>query len=373
MKIGIDISQIVYEGTGVARFTYGLTQTILEYDKQNQWVFFFSSLRSNLNRSLEQKIVSKGHKLIKWKLPPTFLSFLSNDIHNHALSSFIVHRSSKLDYFITSDWTEPPFPGVKKATIVHDLTFIRYPETVHQKIRETQRKRLNWVKKESSLIFVDSETTKKDLIELLSIDKNRIIVNYPGVEVIKSSRNQIDETLKKYNLEDKKFILTVGKREPRKNLARLVKAMTLLKNNTLQLIVVGPEGWGETSNVKHLTSSVRFLGYVPDEDLYSLYSSCLFFIYPSIWEGFGYPIVEAMKQSAPVTCSNTSSIKKIADSAALFFDPMNINEMTQCINELSRNETLRKGLIKKGLERSKIFMWERYYNKLIKTLEQSKE
>ena len=89
---------------------------------------------------------------------------------------------------------------------------------------------------------------------------------------------------------------------------------------------------------------------------------------PSIWEGFGYPIIEAMKLGAPVACSNISSIKEIAGNAALLFDPMNVNKMTQCINELCQNETLRKELIKKGFERSKMFSWKNYYDKLISNL-----
>jgi glycosyltransferase involved in cell wall biosynthesis len=368
MKIGIDISQIVYEGTGVARFTSGLVDSILVNDKKNEWVFFFSSLRRNLDRSLEQKILSQGHKLIKRKLPATLLSFLTNDIHNFFLSSKIYNLGSRIDFFITSDWSEPLLSGVKKATVVHDLTCFRYPDTVDQNIRKTQEKRLQHVKKESQIIFADSNATKKDLVELLNIQEDRIVVNYPGVEVTKQSKNQINKTLKKYNLEEKKFILTVGKLEPRKNLSRLFEAFKQLNNNTLQLIEVGPKGWGKSSNIKHLTSNINFLGFVPDDELYSLYTSCLFFVFPSIWEGFGYPIIEAMRSGAPVTCSNSSSIREIAGDAALFFDPLNIENMYQSINRLIQDENLRKQLIKKGIQRSKIFTWKKYYESIIYAL-----
>ncbi len=375
MNICLDISQIVHEGTGVARFIDGLVRAILEYDTKNQWIFFFSSLRKNLEENLEKKIITKGHKLIKLKIPPTFLSFLSNDLHNPYLSSIIHHPSSNIDWFISSDWTEPSFPRVKKATIIHDLVYLRYPKTVDARIRQTQQKRLQWVKKESNLIFADSHSTKEDLINLLNIEPHRMIVNYPGVSILDTNASQIHRTLKKYGLKNKQFILTVGKLEPRKNLSRLMEAMKLVKSKRLQLIVVGPTGWDNslTRELVNSNNKIMFFGYVSDEDLYSLYSSCLFFIFPSIWEGFGYPIIEAMKCGAPVACSNTSSIKEIAGDAALFFDPLDVSNMYQSIDRLIHDEKLRKELVKKGLQRSKLFSWKNYYNKLIQALEQYDE
>ena len=142
MKLGIDISQIVYEGTGVARFTSGLVKAILDYDCANNWTFFFSSLRRNLDQDIENKILIKGHKLIKWNLPPTVLSFFWNDLHDFSklLTSNFKHLTTQ-DWFISSDWTEPPL-NVKKATVVHDLVYLRYPETVDDKIIALQKRLL---------------------------------------------------------------------------------------------------------------------------------------------------------------------------------------------------------------------------------------
>lgn len=370
MKIGIDISQIVYEGTGVSRFTRGLTQAILDYDEENEWLFFFSALRRNLDVHLEERIVKNGHKLIKWLIPPTLLSFLWNDLHEFS-KSYMLHVTglNDLDWFITSDWTEPPLP-VNKTTVAHDLVYLRYPETVDLKILTTQNRRLHWVKNESKIIFADSLATKQDLADLLHLDSKKIHVNYPGVEVKKPSKDKINLTLKKYNL-TKPFILTVGKIEPRKNLARLIEAMKQLNNETIDLIIVGPQGWqtnNQQSTINNRRSNIKFLGLISDEELYGLYSACLFFIFPSIWEGFGYPVIEAMKLGAPVATSNTSSLFEIAEDAALLFNPSNVNEIYQCIDTLIHDKNLRDELSKKGIERSKIFTWENYYNRLIKTL-----
>lgn len=350
MKIGIDISQIVYEGTGVSRFKKGLLNAILTYDKRNEWVFFFSSLRRTLQEEIKQSITKKNHRLIQYRIPPKIMTSIWIKIGFN-----IESIEPTLDWFITSDWAEIPSKSIKKATIVHDLAYLRYPHLVDTNVKRTQTDRLDRVKKESLLIFADSHTTKKDLIDLLDIDKKRIIVNYPGVDVIKS----------KEQITKKNFILAVGKLEPRKNLERLIKAFSRLNDKSIELVIVGQTGWGESLPP---TNNVKFLGYVDDDKLSKLYNTCLLFIYPSIWEGFGYPVVEAMKLGAPVATSNTSSLKEIADSAALFFDPFDVEDIRSKMQKLIDDESLRNTLIKKGRQRSALFTWKKYINKLTQTL-----
>ncbi len=351
MRIGIDISQIVYKGTGVSRFTEGLVKAICEYDKRNEWVFFFSSFRQSLDVSIEKLINSRGWKVTKMKLPPTGLSITWNDLHILRIETII----GKLDWFISSDWTEPP-ATCKKATIVHDLVYLRYPETVDPLILKTQIKRMAWVRKESALVLADSLATKDDLIELLNLKDKKIVVNYPGIEIKRANKK----------IEIKKpFILTVGKIEPRKNINRLIEAFEGLNLKNVELLIVGPEGWDQ--NIK-VGKNVRFLGYVSDDELHALYSSCLFFVYPSIWEGFGYPILEAMSFGTPVATSNTSSLKEIGKNTALLFDPMKVNEIKNALHKLASDKKLREELSHKGRERAKEFTWKRYYDVMIKAL-----
>jgi len=369
MKIAIDISQIVHKGTGVARFTNGLVKAILKYDKQNQWSFFFSSLRQKLDENLEQEIIKQGHKLIKWKIPPTILSLLWNHSHE-LLKRFMFHVPcfNNFNWFITSDWIEPPLKNIKKATIVHDLVYLRYPQTVDGKIQRVQQKRLFWVKKESQIIFADSKTTKNDLTNLLNINSKKIIVNYPGVEAVKPSENMIKKTLAKYKIQ-KPFILTVGKIEPRKNLKRLIAAFQEVNHPSVDLIIAGISGW-ENLKFQSLNQSngIKLLGFINDNELYSLYSRCLFYIQPSIWEGFGYPVIEAMKLGAPVACSNTSSMAEIAGNAALLFDPFDINAIKKSLTLMIQDSHLKKELAVKGQQRSQIFTWKNYFQTLISSL-----
>jgi glycosyltransferase involved in cell wall biosynthesis len=373
MKIGIDISQIVYQGSGVSRFTQGFVNSILKYDKQNQWLFFFMGLRKKLDPDLEGKILMSNHHLFKLPIPPTFSSLFFNEFHN--LSKFLTFNFkflNSLDWFVTSDWSEIPLK-TNKVTIVHDLVYLRFPETVHPKIKKTQEKRLYWVKKESKIIFVDSQSTKDDLINFLKINPKIIVVNYPGIDVFKPTKETINNTLKKYRLFNKKFILTVSKIEPRKNLERLILAFNQLKINGIELVIVGSKGWGQVINKNYQNKNIKFLGYIPDTDLYSLYSSCLFFVFPSIWEGFGYPLLEAMALKAATCCSNTSSLKEIANEASLFFDPFSINDIALKLKIMIENNKLRQELIKKGIKNAKNFTWEKYITKLIKTLSDSQK
>jgi glycosyltransferase involved in cell wall biosynthesis len=367
MNIGIDISQIVYKGTGVARFTEGLVNGILEFDTKNNWTFFFSS-RQELPITIESNIASKGQHLIKRPLPPKLLSYLWNDLHT-ITGSIPYPLSNHFDWFITSDWTEPKIAS-KKATIVHDLVFKKYPETVHELILKTQEKRLSWVSNESDVIFADSQSTAADLQEFYKIENKRIVVNYPGVDSpMEMDGNLIREIKSNFRIPDR-FILTVGKLEPRKNLERLIQAYNLLQKkqkNMPALVIVGPTGWD--TEIKK-TEDIILPGYVNDEILTALYQSALCFAFPSIYEGFGYPVVEAMLNKCPTITSNTSSLAELAENkAALTFDPFNVEDIAEKLNEVISKDSLRKTLISNGLKQAQHFTWKKYIETLIKSLE----
>jgi len=368
MKIGIDISQIAYKGTGVSRFTEGLVHAILDNNKLDEWTFFFSSFRNSLELPLKEKIAAHHHTLVILPLPPTALSLLSNDLRFATrMITNNLHQFTELDWFITSDWIELPMP-IKKATIVHDLVFKKYPQTVHKTILRAQMTRFKYLTNESKIIFTDSQATTNDLRQEYNIDSSRTVINYPGVEVTKlrSNAQQIDH-LEKFDI-TKPYILSVGKQEPRKNIQKLITVFQKMAKPTqsLQLIIVGPEGWNmpdEKSN-----DAIKFIGYVSGEELATLYANALCFAYPSIYEGFGYPIIEAMKYGCPVATSNTSSIPEVAGDAAVFFDPHSEQSIQSVLEQLTGSEKLRAELVEKGLLQAQKFTWKSYYNTLITSL-----
>lgn len=359
MNFGIDISQIAYVGTGVMRFTKGLVNTICEKETKHHWTFFYSSLRKPLDSQIQSLINQTNHSLVKLPLPPTFLSFLWNDLHVLAIDAIV----QKLDYFITSDWTQPP-TRCKNATIIHDLVYLRNPKTVHPNILETQKKRMNWVKKETSLIFADSKATKNDIVSLLQIESDKVIVNYPGFELPENINIGKKRILQKLDIY-KPFVLSVGKFEPRKNFNRLIEAFGKLKRKDIELVIVGPKGWEDK---KETNDSIRFLGYVSDDELTALYQSCLCFALPSLWEGFGYPVLEAMANNAAVLTSNNSSMQEIAGDAAVLVDPYNTQDISDKLSSIITNPDLLSDLKTKGLDRYKLFSWNKYYSTLIDQL-----
>ncbi|MBU2632117.1 glycosyltransferase [Patescibacteria group bacterium] len=178
MKIGIDISQLAYSNTGVANYLENLVLNLIKLDKENEYVLFFSSLRRGIkNSKFKIQNLDSKVKIKEYKLPQTLLNLIWNKLHILPIEWFI----GDVDVFITSDWTEPPARKAKKATILYDLAVYKHPEETDKKITQTQKQKLKWVKKESSLVFCISESTKKDAMEILKIPEQKLSVIYPGI------------------------------------------------------------------------------------------------------------------------------------------------------------------------------------------------
>lgn len=176
MKIGIDISQVAYEGTGVGNYIRKLVTEILKNDKKNEYILFGSSLRK---RHVFYKYF-KNKKLVILPIPPTLLEIFWNRLHIFPVEWF----TGKLDIFWSSDWTQPPLRQAQGVTTIHDLTILRYPENFNHGLRnivETQKRRLKRAAKICTAFFCDSEATKKDAMELLKIPAYRLFVVYPGL------------------------------------------------------------------------------------------------------------------------------------------------------------------------------------------------
>ncbi len=178
MKIGIDISQLAYPGTGVANYLEHFVTELTSQDTKNDYVLFFSSLRRSLPVIFVQYI-SKRHnvQLKTFRMPISSLDLLWNKVHKVSIELFI----GDVDIFISSDWTEPPTRRAKKITILYDLIVYKYPQETAQVIIDTQKRKLAWTKKETSMILCISEATKQDAKEILGIDEKNLTVIYPGL------------------------------------------------------------------------------------------------------------------------------------------------------------------------------------------------
>ena len=176
MKIGIDISQLAYSGTGVATYLQNLIEKLIASDKENEYILFYSSLRKNLPTFKVQHVLSRNITIRQFRFPPMLLDILWNRLHILPIEWFI----GPIDVFISSDWTQPPSKA-KKLTIVYDMVVYTYPRETAQKIVDVQKRRLHWVKKEIDKIICISYATKKDIVDILHIPENRISIVYPGI------------------------------------------------------------------------------------------------------------------------------------------------------------------------------------------------
>jgi glycosyltransferase involved in cell wall biosynthesis len=181
MKIGIDISQIIYEGSGVSEYIQRLVSNLLTLDTKNEYVLFFSNRKkfqiSDLKLDINAKIPDKKYQIRMFRIPLKLLEFIWNRIHIIPVEWFI----GDIDIFYTSDWVEPPTSKAKKITTLHDLSILTVPNTFDTKIVSVHKRKLKWVVRESDAILCDSNATKKDAEKLLGIPSHKLHVVYPGI------------------------------------------------------------------------------------------------------------------------------------------------------------------------------------------------
>lgn len=380
MKIVIDISQIVYEGTGVATYTRNIVRELLKLNKNNrhQYLLFGTSLRQRARlesfiSSLENEGLNFDHFFLS--LPPTFTDLIWNRIHHVKLEKLI----GKFDLLHSSDWVQPP-TRAKKVTTIHDMIVYKYPQTSTNRfgfnleklspianIVQTQKDRLKWVQKEADLILADSLSTKRDIVEILKIPSARIRTIYLAAgdnfeefrkQSVKEKVARVQKVRNKYHL-GRDYILAVGTQEPRKNLKTLIAAFTKLSDVKTDLVIAGKFGWGQRDEHKD-NSAIKILGYVPQDDLPALYAGAKLFAYPTLYEGFGVPILEAFSAGTPVLTSNLSSHPEVGGKATIYVNPEDVGSIAKQISGLLKlSQTLRQKMIEKGYRQLGLFSWEK--------------
>lgn len=319
----MDISQVAHPG-GVANYTLNLSKYLLE-DKELEMVFFYSSLRKPYKGKLKN--------VKSFRLPPTLFEVLFNKVRNVSIERFI----GPLDIFHSSDWAQPTAKA-KKVTTYHDLTPLKYPQWSHPKIVTVNKARLKLVEAEVDMVIAVSESTKKDLMEVSNIPENKITVIYEGVnEIYKpQAKKDVESFRQKMNLPDN-FILSIGGVGERRNLKAVKEATKGYK-----LVITG-----------------QTIPWLKDEDLPLLYAAADVLLYPSFYEGFGLPILEAMAVGTPVITSNVSAMPEVGGEAALYVNPESIEDIKQKLEKVLKDENIRKQMIQKGFSQAKKFSWQK--------------
>lgn len=349
MKIAIDVSQIIYD-TGVATYTRNLIANLLKIEDENEYVIFGGSLRrfSEIN-TVVQKLVALAKKRSVariYPLAPTMAHFIWNKLHVFPIENLV----GKVDVFHSSDWTQPPTRAFKVTTI-HDVSPIKFPTLADRKVVSTHKDRLKWVAREVDRVIVPSYATAYD-VESLGINKNRIkvIPEAPDPVFKPAGNRQIERIKHKYKIEGK-YLLAVGVNE-RKNTKRIIEAFNGLKKEySLKMVIIGKPyikvGAGR---------EVLVLGHVVKNDLPALYSGAEALVYPSLYEGFGLPILEAFSCKTPVVTSNIGSMAEVSGNAAKLVDPKDRDSILDGIIDVLN---FRENYIRKGTLRVKTFSWQR--------------
>ncbi|MDO9231256.1 MAG: glycosyltransferase family 1 protein [bacterium] len=376
MKICIDI-RCLAEGrrTGVEEYTRYLLDNLFSIDKKNEYVLFLNSWKkTKIDFSWLEKYPNVSVK--KFRFPNKILNLM-----------FWYFGWPKIDRLVGGANTvfSPNiiFGNVSTKTksiiTIHDLSFFRHSEYFSWK-RKWWHIFINPKKicQTADKIIAVSQSTKDDLVRVYKIEPEKIAVILSAVAdnfcIIDRNNEKLVKVKEKYNL-PYKFILFFGTIEPRKNIIGLVRAFNLLQKNSSEykLVIAGEKGWMNEEIDDEIANSefrekIQIINCVPDGDKVFLYNLASLFVYPSFFEGFGFPPLEAMKCGVPVIVSNNSSLPEIVGDAGILIDPDKPEEIFLAMKEILENSKLRSDLIKKGLEKSKEFDWKKTAQKTLKVL-----
>lgn len=381
MRIGIDV-RVLSRGTvtGVEEYTLNLLSALLFSDKSNNYFLFYNAY-NKVNLNFDWLSLSNVN-LKQFQIPNRFFFISARYLKFPKIDKLL----SGIDvYFNPHFFAAPVSKKCSKITTFHDLSFERHPEFFSFKKRNWHEFLIKPKKeaKEAKFIIAVSESTKQDLVDIYGINSEKIKVIYPGISLssdkFKTSdyRTNLERVKKKYKLPGR-FILYFGTIEPRKNIKGLIEAFENLNSsysnkNGYKLVIAGSKGWLYKDIIKKARDSkfckdIFFTGYVQQEDKPYLYSLSDLFVYPSFFEGFGFPPLEAMACGVPTITSNNSSLPEVVGDGALMINAYNVDEMTWSIKEVLENNSLRKKMIKKGFQRVGRFSWDKCADKINKLL-----
>ncbi len=391
MKIGINCQTILNPGhgerAGVGHYTYYLVKNLLKIDKKNEYVLFFDEL---ISPSAVEKIIGKNKKA-KAKFFPFhrhkhYLPFA----YTHILFSAFVEKE-KLDVYHAPANILPLNYKGKSVVTVHDLAIYAHPEWFPQNFikRQVSKKLLvpQSIKKADKVIAV-SKSTKKDIIKLFKTKPSKIEVIYEGVETegipdvskvvcgTKDVRCR-EELFNRYNIKND-YVLFLGTIEPRKNLVPVIEAFgEVIKNNKnlakkYQFVIAGARGWKFVKVFKAIEkvnkellelypergSFIKYVGYVEHADKISLIGNAKCFVFPSLYEGFGLPVLEAMSLGTPVITSKISSLPEVAGKAAVLINPHNRKSIAKELEKILKSSPTRKKMSAAGKKQAVKFNWK---------------
>ncbi|HEC23903.1 MAG TPA: glycosyltransferase family 1 protein [Chloroflexi bacterium] len=357
--IAIDYTAALQQGGGIGRYTRELIAALAAQDRATGYRLFVAG-------HTERRLPEPPGPNFTWCATPWGPEWFARLWHRARLPIPIERWTGPIALLHAPDFTLPPTrPGTRTLLTVHDLSFVRAPETATPQLRAYLNEVVPRSVARADRILADSESTRQDLIELYDVPPDKISVLYSGVSdrfYPIQDEAILYEVRSRYGIGRRPYIFSVGTVQPRKNYGRLVEALHRLGRLRLKLVIAGGKGWLDDPLYRQIEAlgmedQVQFLGFVPDEDLPALYSAALVFAFPSLYEGFGLPVLEAMACGVPVITSSVSSLPEVAGNAALLVDPYDVDALTEALARVLDDESLRNDLINKGQLRVQGFSW----------------
>ena len=372
LRVGFDATSAVRQGGGIGRYTRELLRALAAADTLSNYRLFFAS------RSHPHPLPPLPSNFHVTPLPLDDI-WLVRVWHRARLPLPVNWLTGPIDLFHSPDFTLPPVRrGTRTLLTVHDLSFIRDPESATPVLRHYLNAVVPRSVARADHVLADSQATRADLVELYRTPAEKISVLYSGVH--ESFQPVTDPATlaavrARYGLGDAPFVLAVGTLQPRKNYVRLIQAFAAISNlqprtSNLHLVIAGDKGWrydaifAEVEKLG-LGDRVRFPGFVADADLPALYSAARVLAYPSIYEGFGLPMLEAMACGTPVVASTASCMPEVAGDAALLVPPTDVDGLAAALDLALTDEALRADLIVKGRARARQFSWAKSAQQLL--------
>ncbi len=362
MKIGYDVSYVQTYRAGIGRHALELLKCLLASGSGHDFILhgWSNSLDVRLLKSFEAPHV----RLSVSRIPGDVKRFYWNTLRTPSID-FV---TGPLDCFHSTDPFLPPLSRGAKFCTVHDLAYLRFPEYFEERV-------LAWDKhvrrsvRSADAVFVPSQQTRSDVMEFLEVPADRVHLVQPPVSrlvdfSLKSEKD--DEIVRALGL-TAPYVLFVGTIEPRKNIPALVKGFEQSArehSSEVLLVLAGKTGWKSEESIEAIQSSpyydrIRHLDYVTEEQLAALYRKAICFVYPSFFEGYGFPVLEAMASGIPVITSANSSLREIADGVALLVEPEKCEDIAEALTMLISNEVRRVEMRQRGLEIVKQFSAEK--------------
>ncbi|MBI3912988.1 MAG: glycosyltransferase family 4 protein [Chloroflexi bacterium] len=382
MRIGIDFTAASRERAGIGRYARELVRALSSVDRANQYVLF---VPRDAHPDLLRFNWSPNFSIRRAPLNERWLAALW---HRARVPLYIETFIGSVDVFYSPDFLLPPTRARRALVTVHDLSYVRVPECFPAPLLRYLNRAVPRALRRADLILADAASTERDLIDVYRVAPAKIRVLYSAADArFRADISDADRARvrKKYALADP-YILSVGTLQPRKNYVRLIRAFAHLTSNlqtptsnpkgtfSLQLLIVGGRGWMYDEifqSIAELTlqTRVRVMDFVAEADLPALYAMAEAFVYPSLYEGFGIPILEAMACGAPVISSDRSSMPEAGGDAALYVDPYDVNALAAALARVLNDGALRDRMRAQGFEQARKFSWEKAADELRAYLE----